>query len=51
MGDATVLARYPKGLNSREILAEIRQKHGSDAFPLVSVIDVANEMRSFYGVG
>ena len=49
MSDPEVTARYPDGLNSADVLTEIRGKHGADAFPLVSVIDVADEMRSFFG--
>lgn len=51
MADRDVLARYPKGVNAADVLTEIRAKHGTDAFPLVSVIDVADEMRSFFGPG
>lgn len=49
MSDKTVLARYPEGLDAAEILTEIRAKHGSDAFCLCSVLDIANEMTFFYG--
>ena len=42
---------YPDGLSSADVLKEIRVLFGPDAFPLVSVIDVADEMRSFYGPG
>lgn len=48
MNDPIVMAKYPRGINSAEMLAEIRVKH-PDAFPLVSVIDVADEMIAFYG--
>lgn len=48
MSDSETTARYPEGLNAGDVLTEIRRKH-PDAFPLVSVIDVADEMRSFYG--
>ena len=49
MRDPSMGAKYPEGLNAADVLTEIRAKHGSDAFPLVSVIDVADEMRSFFG--
>jgi hypothetical protein len=42
--------KYPDGLDSADVLAEIRAKFGADAFPLCTVIDVANEMRAFFGV-
>ena len=42
---------YPHGLSSSDILKEIRFRYGPDAFPLVSIIDVADEMRAFYGAG
>ena len=42
---------YPEGLSAADVLFEIRLRFGADAFPLVSVIDVADEMRSFYGPG
>jgi hypothetical protein len=48
MRDKAVTARYPRGLNAGDVLTEIRAKH-ADAFPLCTVIDVADEMRSFYG--
>lgn len=51
MRDHTVMARYPDGLSAGDVLTEIRTKHGDDAFPLVSVIDVANEMQRFFGRG
>lgn len=51
MRDEAVTARYPKGLNSADVLKEIRAKHGDDAFPLCTVIDVADEMRAFFGRG
>lgn len=49
MSEPDVMRRYPYGLTPREILKEIRARHGADAFPFVSTIDVAEEMRSFYG--
>lgn len=48
MSDPGVRTRYPDGLAPRDILTEIRVKHPG-AFPLCSVIDVADEMRAFYG--
>lgn len=49
MADEEVLARYPDGLAPVDILDEIRKKHGPDAFALCTVIDVADEMRAFFG--
>src|SRR5690606_21676134 len=50
MRDNEVLDRYPNGLDGNDILTEIRRKHPG-AFPLVSVLDVVDEMRSFFGPG
>ena len=51
MRDESVTARYPRGLNAADVLTEIRRKHGNDAFPLCTVLDVADEMRAFFGPG
>lgn len=51
MRDPSIKAKYPEGLLSYDVLAEIRMRHGDDAFPLCTVIDVANEMRAFFGRG
>jgi hypothetical protein len=51
MSNGEMMARYPKGLSSADVLTEIRSKWGAFAFPFVTVIDVADEMRSFYGPG
>lgn len=48
MGDPEVQARYPKGLTAADVLTEIRVKR-PDAFPLVSWLDVHDEMTEFYG--
>ena len=48
MADDAVLAKYPKGLDGNDVLDEIRVKHPG-AFPLVSVLDVVDEMRRFFG--
>lgn len=48
MDDAEVHARYPKGLTAFDVLTEIRAKR-PDAFQLVSMLDVHDEMESFYG--
>lgn len=50
MSDPDMRRYYPDGLDASDILKEIRARHGQDAFPLVSIIDVADEMRGFYGV-
>lgn len=50
MSDKSVTSQYPKeGLNAADVLKEIRIKYGDDAFPYVSVIDVADELQAFYG--
>lgn len=49
MSDREVTSKYLAGLDAADILTEIRNKHGRDAFALCTVIDVADEMRSFYG--
>lgn len=48
MRDDEMPKKYPKGMSAGDILTEIRIKH-PDAFPLVSVLDVANEMIKFFG--
>ena len=50
MLDKSVTSKYRDvgGLQARDILAEIRIKHGADAFPLVSIIDICDEMRELY---
>jgi hypothetical protein len=50
MRDEAVLAKYPQGLNGNDVLAEIRLKYPG-AFPLVSVLDVIDEMNAFFGKG
>lgn len=50
MSDKALMAKYPEGLDGNDVLAEIRVKHPG-AFPWVSVLDVVNEMRKFYGDG
>lgn len=49
MSDPDIRVRYPEGLDSGEVLAEVRTRFGDDAFPYVTVIDVADDLRSFYG--
>lgn len=51
MDDSELRAKYPKGLNSADILNEIRAKHGDNAFPLCSILDVHDEMEKLYGKG
>jgi len=51
MRDPAMSARYPDGLDAADVLTEIRARHGAGAFALCSIIDVADEMRSFFGVG
>lgn len=48
MGDQSVTSRYPDGLNAVDVFEEIRKRRPG-AFPLCTVLDVADEMRSFYG--
>lgn len=40
----------PRSMTATEVLTEVR-KQWPDGWPLVSVLDVANEMRKFYGRG
>lgn len=47
MDDAEVRGRYPNGLSAADILTEIRVKRPG-AFPLVSVLDVCDEMNALY---
>lgn len=49
MADDAVSERYPDGLMARDILGEIRAKHGPDAFALCSILDVCDEMVVLYG--
>lgn len=49
MADPAMRSRYPEGLMARDILGEIRAKHGDDAFALCSIIDVCDEMQKLYG--
>lgn len=41
--------RYPRGMDSNDILVEIRELHGLDAFSLCSILDVHDEMTALYG--
>ena len=50
MDDPAIQSHYPDGLSSVDVLMEIRRKHPG-GFPLCTVIDVADEMRAFYGRG
>jgi len=49
MEDREVRKRYPEGLDSADILREIRVKAGADVFPLVTILDVHDEMEALYG--
>lgn len=49
MEDTEVTARYPKGLNGGDVLMEIRTRFGANAWPLVSVLDVIDELTALYG--
>lgn len=51
MVDPDVHARYRSagGLTAADILIEIRNKFGQDAYPLVSILDVIDEMHKLYG--
>ena len=48
MNDDSMKEKYPGGLTAENVLAEIHIKHPG-GFPLVSWIDVHDEMRKFYG--
>lgn len=48
MRDSELGKKYPKGVSAGDVLTEIRLRY-PDAFPLVSVLDVANEMIKFFG--
>lgn len=48
MQDPEVGKRYPRGLTAADVLDEIRLKHPG-AFPLVSWLDVHDEMKAFFG--
>lgn len=43
-----VRARYPDGMDSAMILGEIRRAHPG-SFPLVSILDIHDEMSALYG--
>ena len=49
MTDKEALARYPEGVSAPDVLDEIRRKFGANAWPLVTWLDVYNEMRDLYG--
>ncbi len=49
MADRELQAQYPKGMDSGDILTEIRVKHGADAFALCTILDVHDEMTKLYG--
>ena len=49
MADPEVRSRYPEGMTSGEVLAEIRHKKGDDAFPYVDILDVHDELTAIYG--
>lgn len=48
MDDAAIKAKYPDGLTSGDVLAEIRVKHPG-AYPLCSILDVHDELSALYG--
>lgn len=48
MDDETVMAKYPEGLTANDVMDEIEAKH-PNGFPLMSWLDVYDEMREFYG--
>lgn len=48
MTDDTVHERYPEGLSAPDVLNEIRKRH-PNAFPLVTHLDVYDELRALYG--
>lgn len=49
MENKKVYKKYEGGINAQELFNELKN-YGYD-FPLISVLDVANEMRSYYGEG
>lgn len=49
MKDPAVMAKYTKGISGAEMLTEVQTKY--DGFELVSVLDVIDFMRDFYGPG
>lgn len=49
MEDRVVRDKYPEGLMAKDILHEIRVKHGEDAFVYCSILDVCDEMKALYG--
>lgn len=48
MQDPEMQRKYPQGLNAVDVLTEIRAREPG-AFPLCTVIDVADELQSIYG--
>lgn len=48
MEDPNMKSKYPEGLMAKDILNEIRVKHGENAFELCSILDVCDEMNKLY---
>lgn len=48
MNDRTVMDRYPQGVTANDVMREVEKKHPG-GFPLISVLDVYDEMTAFYG--
>jgi len=48
MCDPDAHKRFPRGLSALDVLTELREREPG-AFPLCSVIDVADELRDYYG--
>lgn len=40
---------FPKGYSAGDVLTQIRAMYGSNAYPLVSVLDVHDSLRELYG--
>lgn len=49
MSDPEFQDAHPDGANAGDVLEGIRSKFGTSAFPLVTVIDVADGLREIYG--
>lgn len=48
MVEPSMRNKYPKGMSAVNVLTEIRE-NSPKAFPLMSVLDVANILTSMYG--
>lgn len=48
MDDHDIQQDFPDGMSAVDVLTEMRERN-PDAFPLCTVIDVADELRAIYG--